>query len=296
MKNLTLLFVVVAMVACKSSIPDKNRLLEFTYENSKFIENKDYQIYLPVSYFKDDSKRYPVLYMMDGQNLFVDSLAYGGISWQIDRVADSLVNEGYINEFIIVGINNAGIKRFSEYMPQKPVEEIPQECDSLIKRIEHPVFSDNFLEFLVKELKPKIDQEYRTKAYEKDTYIAGSSMGGLISMYAICEYPEVFGNVICMSTHWIVSLDNSTPQIASEIQQYFADNLPGNKKVYFDYGTKGLDQYYEQYQLQANISLKKIGYTENVNCIVRKFENHDHNEYYWNKRLSIPLMFMFGKE
>lgn len=284
------------MVSFKEN-QQKERLLKSTFENSEFIESKDYQVYLPISYDNKPEKCYPVLYQMDGQNLFVDSLTYGGISWQFNRVTDSLTMLNQIEEFILVGINHAGVKRFSEYMPQKVVEVISEEYrDSLIKRIEFSVYSDNFLEFLINELKVEIDNTYRTLDDTENTYIGGSSMGGLISMYALCEYPDIFKGAICMSTHWIVSLDNSTPEIAMEIQKYFANNLPENKKFYFDHGTEGLDQYYEPYQKMADSVLVKAGYKKGGSFLSKKFVGHNHNEYYWNKRLDIPLKFMFGTD
>lgn len=294
MNRILLISLVFIMSSCQSKQPNE-RLLKFTFENSQFIENKDYQVYLPTSYYEKPEKNYPVLYLMDCQNLFIDSLAYGGVSWRFDQVTDSLVRANKIREFIIVGVNHAGIKRFSEYMPQKVVEAIPQEHrDSLIKRIDFPVYSDKFLKFLVKELKPEIDQNFRTHSDTDNTFIGGSSMGGLISIYALCEYPEIFKGALCMSTHWIVSLDNSTPEIALELQHYFANNLPNNKKIYFDHGSKGLDQYYEKYQNMADSTLVEAGYEEGTAFLSKKFQNHDHNEFYWNKRLDIPLEFMFG--
>ncbi len=296
MKKLGIILILIAMISCREN-HSKDRLIKSTFENSEFIETKDFRVYLPISYYKEHEKQYPVLYQMDCQNLFVDSLAYGGISWRYDRVADSLVLANQIDEFIMVGINHAGIKRFSEYMPQKVVEAIPEEHkDSLIKRIEFPVYSDNFLKFLVNELKVEIDSTYRTLPDKENTYIGGSSMGGLISMYALCEYPEVFKGAICMSTHWIVSLDNSTPEIAMEILKYFANNLPKNKKIYFDYGTEGLDRFYEPYQKIADSVLIETNYRIDKDFLSKKFQGNDHNEYYWNKRLDIPLKFMFGTD
>ena len=294
MKKFSIILILIAMISCKEK-QQKERLIKSTFKNSEFIEIKDFQVCLPISYYEEPEKQYPVLYQMDCQNLFVDSSAYGGISWRYDSVADSLVLANQINEFIIVGINHAGIKRFSEYMPQKVVKAIPDEHkDSLIKRVEFPVYSDNFLKFLVNELKAEIDNTYRTLPDKENTYVGGSSMGGLISMYALCEYPEIFNAAICMSTHWIVSLDNSTPEIAMEIQRYFANNLPKNKKIYFDHGTEGLDQFYELYQKIADSVLIESGYRINENFLSKKFVGHDHNEYYWNKRLDVPLKFMFG--
>lgn len=272
---------------------DETRFNKAVFTNSQFIENKDYQVFLPASYGEDATQKYPVLYMMDLQNLFVDSLAYGGVAWNVHEVVDSLVASGAMEEVIIVGIAHAGENRFSEYMPQKPVATFSQAfLDSAYKHIK-PVYSDAFLTFLVQELKPLIDKTYSTQAEAAHTFIAGSSMGGLISMYALCEYPEVFGGALCLSTHWCISHDNSSPEIANRVIEYFGNHVPANKKWYFDHGTKGLDQYYEGWQAKIDSILSEKGYTSGQNWISRKFEGHDHNEGSWHSRVHIPLLFAF---
>ena len=234
--------------------------------------------------------------MMDGQNLFFDSLSYIGHSWNIQNVLDSLVEKGVVREAIIVGIENAEAKRFSEYMPQKPVEALPRGAqDSLVAFVQHPIFSDKFSQFLIKELKPLIDENYRTLPDVSNTFIGGSSMGGLISMYAQCEYPDVFGGAMCLSTHWPISLDDTVPQMPRELLRYFSDNLPKDKVWYFDHGTVGLDQHYERYQVQVDSILLENGYVKNENFLSEKFEGHDHNERYWHSRLHIPLTFILKK-
>ena len=118
-------------------------------------------------------------------------------------------------------------------MPQKPLDRLPRsDKDSIRNKVEYTVYSDAFLKFLVRELKPAIDKKYRTKSDTKNTFIGGSSMGGLISMYATCEYPDVFGGAICMSTHWPISLEDTSPSIADEVVGYFERTLPEGKKWY----------------------------------------------------------------
>lgn len=278
-------------------IKEPDRFQKAVFQQSKFIDDKNYEVFLPPSYAQNEEKRYPVLYMMDLQNLFVDSLAYGGVAWNIDEVVDSLVKAGKMQEIIIVGVDHAGYDRFSEYAPQKPMEALPQEMrDSLLHFLQKPLYADQYLQFLVKELKPKIDEQYRTLTGVEHTFIGGSSMGGLISMYAQCEYPDVFGGALCLSTHWPIFLEDPVPVVPAEIVRYFSQNLPQGKKWYFDYGTKGIDQYYEPYQQQIDSVMLANGYVEGENFISRKFEGHDHNERDWNRRVYIPLEFVFGKE
>ena len=126
---------------------------------------------------------------------------------RVDETLDSLINIGIIPPIMVVGVFNAGAKRFSEYMPAKPKKEIEKRIPYQEKWVqdgyrENGISSDQFLKFLVKELKPYIDKHYKTKKGRSYTYLAGASMGGLISAYAICEYPNVFGNAACISSHW----------------------------------------------------------------------------------------------
>ena len=277
---------------------NQHRFIKTTFEHTSLLgEERPYSIYLPTSYYSDSKKNYPVIYMMDGQALFAEPSPFTGASWNAHLVADSLAARGEMEEVIIVGLDNAEEKRFSEYMPQKPVEMLADSMkDTLLHRIEYPIYSDDFLQFLVERLKPRIDSSYRTLPASKHTYVGGSSMGGLISMYALCEYPQVFGGALCLSSHWIVGYDDSTPQISNLLTQYFEEHVPDGKRWYFDYGTKGLDQYYEPYQLIVDSILLEKGYQKGDNWITKKFEGHDHREQDWNQRLPIPFNFAFGKE
>lgn len=262
------------------------RFQPFTYEDADFIGLKSGQVCLPPSYFNDTLRQYPVLYMMDQQNLFFDSLAYGGAAWQIHRTTDSLSAAGLMPEVIIVGVNHAGEKRFQEYLPEKPAAPF----DSLLQvRVGGTAFSDAYLKFLTQELKPYIDRIYRTKPGMEHTYIGGSSMGGLISMYAVCEYPEVFAGALCLSTHWPVSLQNDTPEAAHAIIDYFATHLPQGKRWYFDYGTEGLDQFYAPYQQRVDSILQAQGYRAGQNWMTQAYPGHDHNERYWRERVHLGL-------
>jgi predicted alpha/beta superfamily hydrolase len=113
-------------------------------------------------------------------------------------------------------------------------------------------------------------------------------MGGLISLYAISEYPDIFGGAICMSTHW--------PIANGVTVGYVKDHLPSpqSHKLYFDYGTKTLDAQYEQYQTIVDDMIKQAGYEYGKNWVTRKFPGADHSERSWRKRVHIPLTLMLG--
>ena len=149
--------------------------------------------------------------------------------------------------------------------------------------------SDKYLKFIVTELKPFIDSTYRTKTDRENTFIMGSSMGALMSLYAIGEYPEIFGAAACLSPQY--------PLGEGVILNYMEKYLPSPKKhkIYFDYGTKGLDAKYEPYQTKADALMKKRGYKKGKNWMTRKFVGDDHSEKSWGGRVEIPLIFLLGK-
>jgi enterochelin esterase-like enzyme len=125
----------------------------------------------------------------------------------------------------------------------------------------------------------------------------GSSRGGLISLYAFCEYPEIFGAAACLSTHWIGTYTNiESNQIPYLILDYMMENLPSSKnhKIYFDYGTKTLDALYLPYQNLVSTALEYKSYNDE-SVMNLKFEGHEHNEIFWNKRLVSPLTFLLKK-
>ena len=271
--------------------------------NSKFIPSRNVDVWLPDDYSGD--KKYAVLYMHDGQMLFDSTTTWNGQEWGVDETMERLLKEDKIRNTIVVGIWNTAF-RHSEYFPQKPFEKLPKAFrDSLLNTdnedqesslFKTQVNSNNYLKFIVHELKPFIDNKYATHSDMKNTFIAGSSMGGLISMYAICEYPEIFYGAGCLSTHWVGifdTLNNPIPQLFSE---YLEHNLPSaqNHKIYFDFGTETLDALYEPYQTKMDSILIKHGYNDQ-NWKTLKFEGENHSERAWNKRLDIPLKFLLNK-
>jgi len=270
---------------------------------SRYVDARNISVWLPDGY--DPRKKYPVLYMHDGQMLFDSTTNWNKQEWGIDEVAGLLIKEKKIRPFIVVGAWNAGKMRHSDYFPQKPFEGLSKlQQDSIylaVRANSNSVFSanvnsDGYLKFLVTELKPFIDSTYATRSDRKNTFIAGSSMGGLISMYAICEYPAVFGGAACLSTHWpgIFSVENNP--VPAAFLQYLQTHLPDPRThmIYFDYGTATLDAWYKPYQLQADAIMKAGGYRSR-NWVTKEFPGEDHSERAWNRRLHIPLQFLLKK-
>lgn len=268
-----------------------NVILHEDFE-SDYVDNRTVEVWLPENYSETDSS-YQVLYMHDGQNIFNPETSYNGNDWMVDEVLTDLIKNGSVPGTIVVGLWNTGATRFAEYMPQKPAEVMNSEevKQGVIQYGGKPIFSDDYLKFLVEEVKPFIDSEYRTKTEREYTSIMGSSMGGLISLYAIIEYPEVFGAAGCVSTHWPVQ------QIGEAFIGFVKDNLPdpATHKIYFDFGTLGLDSQYEPHQNTVDGFMIDAGYKEGKNWITKKFEGHDHKEQYWAMRVHEPLTFILNR-
>ena len=271
---------------------------------SHYITARHIDVWLPEGY--SVTRKYSVIYMHDGQMLFDSATTWNKQTWDADDVITKLLQENKINDVIVVGIWNGGTTRHTDYFPQKPFESLILEQKEKIFTAarangnsvfnEQKINSDNYLKFLVKELKPFIDKNYSTYKDRSHTFIAGSSMGGLISMYAICEYPKVFGGAACMSTHWpgIFSMEGNP--IPDAFINYLKTKLPDPKKhkFYFDYGTATLDALYPPLQQKADEVMKEKGFT-GKNWITKEFPGEDHSEKAWHKRLQIPLTFLLGK-
>lgn len=255
---------------------------------SKFVDPRNVDVWLPPGYGSDPGRRYPVLYMHDGQNIFESGSAFGGVSWRVHDAMAGLIETGAVRPAIVVGVWNTP-KRFQEYMPRKAVPGGRADgIKGMPVRVEGEIVSDNYLKFLVTELKPFIDSNYRTLKGRDDTFIMGSSMGGLISAYAVSEYPGIFGGAGCVSTHW--------PAGDGAVIEYLRRRLPSPKNhlFYFDFGTRTLDALYEPYQKRMDEVMRKAGYTEGVNWITRKFEGEEHSEKSWSRRAWIPLKFLLA--
>jgi predicted alpha/beta superfamily hydrolase len=270
---------------------------------SKNIEAKNIDVWLPDNY--STNEHYAVLYMHDGQALYDATTTWNKQAWEVDEVASKLISENKTQKFIVVGIYNNPTKRHAEYFPQKPYESLTQyQRDTINQQLQKSgrakedfkPFSDNYLKFIVTELKPYIDTTFSTKTDAAHTFIAGSSMGGLISMYAICEYPNVFGGAACLSTHWPGTFTVKNNPIPDAFINYLKAHLPSpkNHKIYFDYGDQTLDALYQPFQEKVDVVMKAKGFTAK-NWKTEFFKGKDHSENSWKVRLHIPLEFLLKK-
>jgi len=205
---LALLFAFTNTIAQKSTA--SKQVSTFAIESPQLHSTKKIWIYLPKNY-DASKKKYPVIYMHDAQNLFDATTSYVG-EWNVDEKLDSLNAQ-----VIVVGIEHGNDKRIDELTPYKNAKYGGGNAD-------------NYLEFIVKTLKPEIDSKYRTKTNVRNTAIMGSSLGGLVSYYGILKYPKVFGKAgIFSPSFWfnrneIVELTEKTPKLKTKIYFLCGDN------------------------------------------------------------------------
>ncbi|KAF2518713.1 alpha/beta hydrolase [Flavobacterium salilacus subsp. salilacus] len=221
-------------------------------------------IYLPHNY-KKSTKKYPVIYMHDAQNLFDKQTAYSG-EWRVDEILDSLKAQ-----VIVVGISHGEAKRIDELTPYSNPEYGGGGADA-------------YLDFVVKTVKPYIDTTYRTQKNKKHTYIFGSSLGGLVSYYALLKYPKVFGGAGVFSpsfwfTDAIYTLTEETPEI--------------NSRIYFMAGESESETMIAELRKMEKLIRNKI---KNENSIkVKTVPEGKHNEALWGKEFTAAYLWLIGK-
>ena len=248
-------------------------------------------IWLPPGYARG-KQRYGVVYMQDAENLFFIEKSNFKKVWAADKSVMRLVADKAIDPVIIVGIYSHGADRSRTYMPQRLYESLSPALKAQIGPfLNGPVRSDAYLKFLTAELKPMIDKRYRTLRDPAHTAIMGSSMGGLISLYAIAEYPQVFGLAGCVSTHWPLAdparVAGMQPELRAAWDRYLTDRLgaPAGRHIWFDHGDQTLDQYYAPWQQAADATLIRIGWQPQRDFETRSYPGAAHEESAWAARL-----------
>jgi enterochelin esterase-like enzyme len=259
---------------------------------SEFVAARNVDVWLPPGY--DGKARCPVIYMQDGQNLFDPKTTWNGSSWGIADTAGRLIHEGKVPATIVVGIWSNGPQRFSEYFAEKALALMsePARGRFLAGSLQGRPQGDRYLRFMVEELKPAIDRKFATMPDRDHTVVMGSSMGGIISLYAICEHPEVFGRAGCLSTHWTGFFEQNAA-IPLALFRYLEGHVPdpGSHRIYFDHGTVTLDALYGEHQAFADLIFRERGYGEG-NFESRVFPGAGHSEEAWAKRVAEPLEFL----
>lgn len=273
------------------------RIDSFPSEN---ITPRTVDVWLPENY--SEKKKYAVLYMHDGQMLFDSTTTWNKQEWKIDEAATDLMDQKITRDFIVVGIHNIPEIRWHDLFPAKAMDfmdnDVKKEVFRKAKEDNFPTEfkGDAYLKFLVSELKPYIDATYSVHSNKENTFVAGSSMGGLMSMYAISEYPTIFQGAACISTHWVGAMAQDNNPFPSAIFSYVSANIPDSKnhKIYFDYGDQTLDRHYPKYASTVDSLYYSKGYSqENFRNLF--FPEADHSEKSWQKRIHIPLTFLLKK-
>ena len=256
---------------------------------SCYVTRRHVDVWCPPVDTRKRAVRYPVLYMHDGQNLFDPALSFIGVDWGMDEAATRLMQGECGGGVIVVGIWNSPL-RWREYMPDKPLAGLQGRAlrTRFAEQAGGEPLSEAYLKFLVRELKPFIDKIYPTLPDAAHTFLMGSSMEGLISLYALIEYPELFGGAACLSTHW--------PAGEDPLVDFLGAALPraGWHRLYFDFGTETLDADYEPYQRRMDKWVQRAGYRVGHDWLTRRFSGAEHSERAWRSRVDMPLAFLLG--
>lgn len=227
------------------------------------------RLYLPPSYESSPSKRYPVIYMHDGQNLFDDATSYAG-EWGVDETLDEFARtRGF--EAIVVGIDNGGVERNHELSPWANPKFAPAQ-------------GEQYMDFVVGTVKPYVDAHYRTLQGRANTAIAGSSMGGLISHYALLRYPQVFGKAAIFSpSYWF----------SGEVYaQTTAHPWPADTRVWFYIGGREGDESVPDVRRMLALVAAPAQAAPDVSLHIDP--DAQHNERAWRAEFPRAVAWLFG--
>ena len=297
MKKLSFLMISVLAVgsACNRGTEQSvvGNLTIYEDFQSQIVENRPIRVWTPEDY--DPSVKYDVIYMHDGQNLFDASLTWNHQEWGVDEVISELIKNGEIRPCIVVGIDNTSL-RYEEYYPSAICDDVPE---GVLPEDFKPL-GDEYLRFVVEEVKPWVDSLYSTIGDPEHTFVMGSSCGGLISSYALCRYPDVFGGAGCLSTH--SSLENPYIKVdqkpaAEAYLEYLKVNLPADSDhlLYMDCGDCWIDTAYKESQAAINDMIATLDWNPD-NYMYRFFPGQSHSENDWRSRLDIPVRFLLGQK
>ncbi|KAB2805339.1 alpha/beta hydrolase [Phaeocystidibacter luteus] len=298
MRRLLPLLILFVIIACESTPepPATGKLELIGNWSPERLSRRDVWVWTPPNY--DTAQTYPVIIMHDGQMLFDSTSTWNGQEWQVDETMNRLIADGEIRPAIIVAVANGDKYRRTDYLPTKVVDALPEAFrDTLLEvELENRSRADDYVRFMISELKPFIQGNYSVSEQPSDYFVMGSSMGGLISLYTVTQFPEHFGGAACMSTHWPGSLVFNDGVIPEAMFEYLSGHMPNPNacKLYFDHGTVGLDSLYRPYQAKMDSIALAYGYTGNqYRTIV--FDGAEHSERAWAARLHAPLKFLLGK-
>jgi predicted alpha/beta superfamily hydrolase len=246
---------------------------------SRILGNRrDVLVYLPRGYQRFSRRRYPVLYLQDGQNVFDAATSFAGVEWGVDETAERLIQKKLIEPPIIVAIANMGEERIHEYAPTRAVVDVETRRKTRSKGL-----ARQYGHFLMDELKPYIDRKYRTKQDAEFTGLGGSSLGGLVTLAIGILYPHVFNRLIVMSPS-IWWDDFAIYRLVETIEQ------KPPLKIWLDTGT--VEPGWEQARELRDRLIKK-GWRLFDDLQYLEAEGADHSEAAWAARVDPALRFLF---
>ncbi|MCX9148436.1 alpha/beta hydrolase [Erythrobacter sp. WG] len=302
MIRLTLALLALIGIAAPLAAQETGRLLEYEIVAAAGLPDQRLTIWLPPGYDASD-RRYPVLYMHDGHNLFELKNSNFNKIWAADKAMLAAVETGTVEPHIIVGIWAPGADRYRQYLPRSAYEAATGALRAQMDRSANgEVVSDRYLAWIAGPLKSWVDASFRTRPGRDDTAIVGSSMGGLMSCYAFLERPQVFGRAGCVSSHW-PAVDPRTVEGESEAVKalwdgWFAARLgaPQGRRVWLDHGTATLDQYYAPYQQVVDARFAAAGWQKGRDWQSRVYAGAEHEENAWAARLPEVFGWLLAKD
>lgn len=248
------------------------RLLD-AFHSDALGNSRDVLVYLPPGYDAEVARRYPVLYLHDGQNVFDATTSFAGTEWAVDETAERLVHEGRIAPLIVVAINHAGAERADEFAPTRDAHRHAGGA------------AGKYARFVVEELKPYVDRAFRTEADAAHTAIGGSSLGGLVTLHIGLEHPAVFGALAVLSP----SIWWDRRAVLDRVEQ-LTSRLPW--RIWLDVGTgEGRDTVRNARALRG-LLLEK-GWTTGVDLHYLEAQDAAHSESAWAARVGPLLEFLF---
>ena len=257
-------------------------------------------VWLPPDYPADAP--YAVAVMHDGQMLYDAGVTWNRQEWRVDETAAALMADGRVRPFIVVGVWNPGAARHAEYFPQKPFADLPAAVQARLRGAERPggpalfstaPYADAYLQWLTGTLLPAVEARFAVSREREDRVVIGSSMGGLISMYALAEHPEAFGGFGALSTHWPGIFPQGDNPVPPAFFAYLGEHLPapGRHRLYFDHGDATLDALYPPLQAEVDRIAVAKGWTFPAYRSLA-FPGAEHSEDAWAARLDGVLTFL----
>ncbi|KPF90026.1 alpha/beta hydrolase [Novosphingobium sp. AAP93] len=295
------LVALMVLLSAPARAEDGGRLIEYERVEAAGLPPQRLTIWLPPGY-ETSGKRYPVLYMHDGHNLFELKNSNFNKIWAADKAMLKVAAEQGIEPRIIVGVWAPGKDRFRQYLPRPAYDAAPPALKAKMDEMaDGPVISDAYLAWLAGPLKTWVDASFRTRPGRADTAIAGSSMGGLMSCYAIAARPDVYGQGACISSHWPAigpdTVKGFNPETLAVWTGFFDRTLgaPRGRRIWMDHGTGTLDAFYAPYQEPIDAGFAKLGWQRGSDFESRVYPGAEHEENAWAARLPEIFAWLFRR-